>query len=140
MNDGAFDGGKLSFEERELRDFYKKLLNFAGKSSAVMGQFQDLQEVNRQARLGYDPDHVYSFVRWSDNQKLIVLTNFSSDVTNSFELNIPANIIHSWNLKDGSYILIEQLSGKSISQLQVVNGEGKASITIHPLESLIYQF
>jgi hypothetical protein len=82
---------------------------------------------------------VYSFVRWSDTQKLIVLTNFSSDVTNSFELKIPADIIGKWNLKDGSYTIKDQLYGKSTTQLQVVNGEGKASITIAPLESFIYQ-
>ncbi|WP_281637726.1 alpha-amylase family glycosyl hydrolase [Flavobacterium marginilacus] len=139
MNDGAFDGGKLSQSEKDLRDFYKKLLNFSAKSSAVMGQFQDLQEVNRHAGLGYDPNHVYSFVRWSDTQKLIVITNFSSEAVNSFELKISADIISKWNLKDGTYALNDQLYGKSTVQLLVANGEGKASITIHPLESFIYQ-
>jgi glycosidase len=139
MNDGAFDGGKLSSTEKDLRDFYKRLLNFSAKSLAVMGQFQDLQEVNRQAGLGYDPNHLYSFVRWSDTQKLIVVTNFSSESTNTFELKIPADIIGKWNLKDGSYTIKDQLYGKSTTQLQVVNGEGKASITITPLESFIYQ-
>jgi glycosidase len=139
MNDGAFDGGKLSQSEKDLRDFYKRLLNFSAKSTAVMGQFQDLQEVNRQAALGYDPNHIYSFVRWSDSQKLIVMTNFSSDASNSFELKIPADIITKWNLKDGSYALNDQLYGKSTIQLQVVNGEGKVSVNIKPLESFIYQ-
>jgi glycosidase len=139
MNDGAFDGGKSSKSEKELRDFYKRLLNFSRNSSAVMGQFQDLQEVNRQAALGYDPNHVYSFVRWSDTQKLIVITNFSSELVNSFELKIPADIIGKWNLKDGSYTIKDQLYEKSTIQLQVVNGEGKASISIAPLESFIYQ-
>jgi glycosidase len=139
MNDGAFDGGKLSQSEKDLRDFYKRLLIFSAKSSAVMGQFQDLQEVNRQAALGYDPNHVYSFVRWSDTQRLIVLTNFSSESSNTFELKIPADIIGKWKLKDGSYTIKDQLYGKSTIQLQVVNGEGKASITIAPLESFIYQ-
>ncbi|HEU4791820.1 MAG TPA: hypothetical protein VFS71_19200, partial [Flavobacterium sp.] len=59
--------------------------------------------------------------------------------TNSFELKIPADIISKWNLKDGSYSIKDQLYEKSNVQLQVVNGEGKASITIHPLESFIYQ-
>jgi glycosidase len=139
MNDGAFDGGKLSQSEKELRDFYKRLLNFSRNSSAVMGQFQDLQEVNRQAALGYDPNHVYSFVRWSDTQKLIVITNFSSELVNSFELKIPGDIIRKWNLKDGSYTMKDQLYGKNSIQLQVVNGEGKALISIAPLESFIYQ-
>jgi len=139
MNDGAFDGGKLTASEKELRDFYKRLLNFSAKSSAVMGQFQDLQEVNRQAALGYDPNHVYSFVRWSDTEKLIVVTNFSSEGANNFELKIPADIIKKCNLKDGVYDITDQLYKKSITKLQVVNGEGKVSISIAPLESFIYQ-
>lgn len=139
MNDGAFDGGKLSQSEKDLRDFYKRLLNFSAKSSAVMGQFQDLQEVNRQANLGYDPNHIYSFARWSGIQKLIVITNFSSDVTNSFELKIPADIIGKWNLKDGSYILKDQLYGNNTIQMIIINGEGKAMVSVKPLESFIYQ-
>jgi glycosidase len=138
MNDGAFDGGKLSQDEKQLRDFYKRLLNFSAKSSAVMGHFQDLQEVNRQSGQGYDPNQLYSFVRWSDNEKLIVITNFSSEATNSFELKIPADIISEWNLKDGSYTIKDQLYGKS-AVLQVVSGEGKASVTAKPLESFIFQ-
>jgi glycosidase len=139
MNDGAFDGRKLSQSEKDLRDFYKRLLNFSAKSSAVMGQFQDLQEVNRHAGFGYDPNHLYSFVRWSNSQKLIVITNFSSALSNNFELKIPTDIIAKWNLKDGSYTIKDQLYGKSTIQLQVVNGEGKASITIAPLESFVYE-
>jgi glycosidase len=138
MNDGAFDGGKLSQSEKELRDFYKRLLSFSAKSPAVMGQFQDLQEVNRQGGHGYDPDHVYSFVRWSESQKLIVLTNFSSEVTNTFELKIPADIITKWSLKDGTYTLKDQLYGNTV-ELLVADGEGKARISIKPLESFIYQ-
>ncbi|CAN1522987.1 AmyA Glycosidases [Flavobacteriaceae bacterium] len=138
MNDGAFDGGKLSQNEKDLRDFYKRLLNFSLKSTAVMGQFEDLQEVNRQAGQGYDPNHLYSFVRWSDNQKLIVITNFSSVTSHNFDLKVSADIISKWNLKDGSYTLKDQLYGNSI-QMQVANGEGKATVTIKPLESFIFQ-
>ena len=138
MNDGAFDGGKLSQSEKELRDFYKRLLSFSAKSPAVMGEFQDLQEVNRHAGHGYDPDHVYSFVRWSDNQKLIILTNFSSEITNTFQLKIPTDIISKWNLKDGNYTMKDQLYGNTV-ELSVTNGEGNARISIKPLQSFIYQ-
>jgi hypothetical protein len=38
MNNGKFDGGLLD-KEKELRDFYKRLLNFSINSSALMGEF-----------------------------------------------------------------------------------------------------
>ncbi len=138
MNGGKFDGGQLSQDEKELRDFYKKLLSFSLNSSALMGEYQEIQTVNRQTTQGYDPG-IYAFTRWSDTQKLIVVTNFSWITTSNFELKIPSNIIQKWNLKDGNYTITDQLYHKSAVQLQVLNGEGKAQITIAPSESFIYQ-
>ncbi|KIA85624.1 alpha-amylase family protein [Flavobacterium sp. AED] len=138
MNAGKFDGGQLSQSEKDLRDFYKRLLNFSHKSTALMGKYQEIQTVNRHETQGYDSG-IYAFARWSDTQKLIVITNFSWLTTSNFELKIPSDIIQKWNLKDGNYTVTDQLYNKSAIQLQVINGEGKAHITIAPSESFIYQ-
>ena len=138
MNGGKFDGGQLTKDEKELRDFYKKLLNFSLNSNALMGKYQEIQTLNRQTTQGYDPG-IYAFTRWSDTQKLIVVTNFSWLTTSNFELKIPSDIIQKWNLKDGNYTVTDQLYHKNSIQLQVLNGEGKAQITIAPSESFIYQ-
>ncbi|MEP6804387.1 MAG: alpha-amylase family glycosyl hydrolase [Flavobacterium sp.] len=138
MNDGKFDGGQLSDSEKNLRDFYKRLLNFSISSAALMGSFQEIQSVNRQNTPGYD-DLIYSYVRWSENQKLVVAANFSSEKTSEFDLIIPADIITKWNLKDGKYSLTDQLYLKNEIQLNVINGEGKAKVKIAPSESFIYE-
>ena len=54
MNDGLFDGNKLTESEKNLLDFYSRLLNFYINSSALMGKFQEIQTVNR------NPPPVYS--------------------------------------------------------------------------------
>jgi glycosidase len=138
MNNGKFDGGQLTKEEKELRDFYKRLLNFSVNSSALMGEFQEIQTINRQDTKGYD-DAIYAYSRWSDTQKLIVVTNFSANTDSAFELKIPADVIKKWNLKEGSYTLTDQLYGKYTVKLKVVNGEGKAKINIAASESFILQ-
>lgn len=138
MNEGKFDGGKLSESEKNLRDFYKRLLNFSINSSALMGSFQEIQSVNRQNNPGYD-ESIYSYVRWSQNQKLIIVTNFSSEKTSEFDLKIPTDIILKWSLKDGKYQLTDQLYQKSSIQLEVTNGEGIARVKISPSESFIYE-
>jgi glycosidase len=138
MNGGKFDGGQLSQDEKELRDFYKRVLNFSLNSSALMGKYQEIQTLNRQTTQGYDPG-IYAFTRWSDTQKLIVVTNFSWLTTSNFELIIPSDIIQKWNLKDGNYTITDQLYHKNSVELKVLNGEGKAQITIAPSESFIYQ-
>ncbi|SDX24435.1 alpha-amylase family protein [Flavobacterium degerlachei] len=138
VNNGKFDGGLLTKEEKELRDFYKRLLNFSISSSALMGKFEEIQTINRQSTAGFDPG-IYAYTRWSTTQKLIIVTNFSWISTSSFELKIPSDIIQKWNLKDGSYTITDQLYETAKPQLEVVNGEGKVQITIAPSESFIFQ-
>jgi glycosidase len=138
MNEGKFDGGKLSESEKNLRDFYKRLLNFSINSSALMGSYQEIQSVNRQNNAGYD-ELLYSYVRWSENQKLIVVANFSSEKTSEFDLKIPSDVISKWNLKDGEYQLTDQLYEKNSVQLIVNKGEGIAKVKIAPSESFIFE-
>jgi glycosidase len=139
MNNDKFDGGQLTQREKDLRDFYKRLLNFSINSSALMGEFEEIQTINRQLTAGFDSG-IYAYTRWSETQKLIVVTNFSWITTSTFELKIPSDIILKWKLKDGSYTITDQLYNTSKAQLEVVNGEGKVQIRIAPSESFIYQF
>ena len=135
MNEGKFDGGQLFESEKKLRDFYSRLLNFSIKSSALMGAFQEIQSANRDITDNYDPG-LYSFVRWSSSEKLIVINNFSWLTTSNFELKIPADIIKKWKLKDGSFVLTDQLYGSKVA-MNVVNGEGKVQLKLEPSESYI---
>jgi glycosidase len=137
MNEGLFDGGQLSEEEKALRDFYQRVLNFTIKSPALMGQFQAIHPINGEVVAGYDPG-LYAYVRWSEAQKLIVVTNFSWLSNSSFELTIPNDVINKWNLKDGVYRLKDQLYG-SENTLSVINGEGKIEIAIEPSESFVFE-
>lgn len=135
MNRKQFDGGQLSQKEKELRDFYQRLLNFTINSDALMGQFQEIQTVNRNETNGYG-ENVYSFVRWSENEKLIIIANMSSNSESAFRLKVPADVISKWKLKDGDYPLVEQLYG-SQSNLHVENGEGSIKLNIGISESLV---
>jgi glycosidase len=138
MNNGKFDGGQLTTTEKELRDFYKRLLNFTINSSALMGDYEDLQFYNRPITADYDP-LIYAYTRWSSNQKLIVVSNFSSDKTSDFELKIPITITRKWKLADGNYTIVDQLYKKNKGILHVSNGVGTVHVQIAPLESFIYQ-
>lgn len=138
MNGGKFDGEQLTASEKDLRDFYKRLLNFTVASPALMGKFEEIQTANRDKTSSYDPG-IYSFVRWSEHQKLIVIANFSGVLKSTFELKIPADVISKWNLKDGKHQLNEAIYKSKSSVLSVVNGEGKMTVTIDPSESLIFE-
>ena len=103
-----------------------------------MGSFKEIQTANRATTSGYDPG-IYSFVRWSDEQKLIITTNLSWLTTSTFELQIPADMIKTWNLKDGKHQLKDQLYGTKAVNLHVHNGIGIAKIEIAPLETFIFE-
>ena len=135
MNNGKFDGGQLSNSEKSLRDFYKRLLNFTINSDALMGKFQEIQSDNRDKTDGYDSG-VYSFVRWSNKEKLVIVSNFSWLTTSNFELKIPNSVISQWKLKDGNYKLKDQLYGND-AVLKVANGMGSVSIILNPSESFV---
>ena len=136
VNDKKFDGGKSTEEEKTLRDFYKRLLNFTLNSSALAGNYQDIHAYNRNSTEWYN-DKVLSFVRWNDNEKLIVISNFNSENTYGFELGLPQDIIEKWNLKDGKYDLEDQLYNEYTSILKVENNQAHARIDVKPLESFI---
>jgi glycosidase len=138
MNGGKFDGGQLKPEEKELRDFYKRLLNFTIKSDALMGEFLSLQEENLGANLGYDFG-LYSFVRWNEKEKLVIITNFNQNTAVNCEVIVPADVVKKMNLKDGTFVLKDQLYGSSQSELKISNGVGKFKLSIQPGESFIYK-
>jgi glycosidase len=137
MNGGKFDGGKLSKSETALRDFYKRLLNFTIKSDALMGKFQEIQTINRKETKGYDVG-MYSYVRYTAKEKLIVAVNFSWVTTSNFQLKIPADVIKTWNIKDGLYNVKDQLYGGT-TQLKVTDGKGTIQMSVKPSESLIFK-
>ncbi len=137
MNGGKFDGGKLSQSEKELRDFYKRLLNFTKNSSALMGRFEEIQSANRDKTVGYS-EGIYSYVRYSKTEKLIVVTNFSWVSDASFDLKIPAEIIKNWKFEDGNYNLVDQLYGEK-RIMKVENGVGVLGVEIGKSESFIFK-
>ena len=135
MNEGKFDGGQLSDEEKTVRDFYKRLLNFTLKSVALNGKFKEIQTINRNETKGYDSG-IYSFVRYSVSEKLIISVNFSAVKTSNFDLLLPSDVIKFWGLKDGFYTVKDQLYDRTF-QLQVSKGIGSIKLKLLPSESFI---
>lgn len=136
VNNKEFDGGQLSQQEKELRVFYKELLNFTINSSALMGQYRDIHFYNRDNTEYYNY-RVLSFVRWSENEKLIIIVNFDGHDGFGFELKLPPEIVGEWGLQDREYRFGEVLGREKEYCLGVENGIGRVRIDLKPLESLI---
>jgi glycosidase len=136
VNNTQFDGGQLSKNEKDLRYFYKHLLNFVSKSSALMGEYEEIHSFNKVNSTFYG-EKLFSFVRYSNNEKLIIVSNFDALNSCEFELILPEEVVKKWQMLDGNYNLIDQLAGNFESQLIVRNGRGTVKIKLMPLNSLI---
>jgi len=135
MNNGKFDAGQSTLEEKELNDFYKTLLSFSSQSSALMGEYRELHSYNRKSTEDYN-DKVFSFVRWQGDDRLVIVSNFD-ETEHNFQLKLDDETVQVLNLKNGVYELTDQLSGKQNFELEVKNGIGFINVEIMALESFI---
>ncbi len=138
VNNKNFDGAQLTDEEKDLRLFYKTLLNFTINSEALMGNYRDIHYYNRDHTENYN-HRVLSYVRWAAHEKLVVVANFDANESYGFELKIPKEIISMWLLKDGVYDTEDQLTSDNAPKLIVEEGIGKMEINLNPLESFIFK-
>ena len=138
VNHKQFDGGQLSAEEKGLRDFYKTLLNFTLGSPALMGAYHGLHRYNRETNPGYNP-RLFSFVRWSDHQRLIIVVNFNAEQAFELQLRIPHEIIKAWGMQEGEYVTEDRLNAVNSSKLTVREGEGLLPVNIAALEATVFE-
>lgn len=92
INHGRYDGLGLSDNQQQLRAFYQQLNYLVNESDAIQnGYFYDLQYVNDNGQsAGYDAHQLYSYLRYTERQKLLIVCNFSNHTTYETTVNIPA--------------------------------------------------
>lgn len=136
MNQGAFDGGQLTQTDQKLLQFYRNLLNFTKNNIALSGHFYDLHRYNSELSLGYPGSDVYSFARWMDEKKMIILSNFSTRSLHSFRFYIYYDLIGQWSLTTGYYEFEDQFTHQ-VYTLRISADEAFLEVNLEPLSSLI---
>lgn len=136
VNNKKFDGGQLSDAERSLRDFYKRLLNITISSPALMGEYRDIHYYNREQTENYN-HKLLSFVRWSGEDRLVIISNFDAADSYAVDLKIPPDLVSKLGLRNGNYALEDLLNGGNDIQLNVSEGVGHIALELQPLGSLI---
>ena len=138
MNQKKFDGAQLDEKERELRSFYTKLLTFTIQSDALMGNYREIHYYNKDQNPDYD-HRIFSFCRWSDEEQLIIVSNFDEYKHYDLDLVITQDLISEWQLTNGSYQVEDILNIDKMNGLHVSDGQGKIHINLSPLESSIFR-
>jgi glycosidase len=107
-NSGLFDGGKLSDEQRQLRETYGKILTAARNEKALScGHFYGLAYCNRDNPY-FPSEQVTAFLRKYENELILVLINFD-DKPHSFRINIPENAFDILNIPDNTASKVREL-------------------------------
>jgi glycosidase len=96
LNNGLFDGGQLSDSQKSLRSFYSTLLNAVHNNEALRsGNFWELMLANER-QPGFD-QHLYIFLRYTDKQRILVITNFNRS-ERSIKIKLPDDLLKQLNL------------------------------------------
>lgn len=128
MNDGKFDGGQLTAEQRSLRQFYIQLMALGAQVAISRGELDFVQwrhasELARQRIMAFTREHAH--------QQLLVASNFDKKDTHTIELQLP----ESWQRVGGTKVR-DILNEKVIGN---VNALGHITLTLAPRESVVYQ-
>ena len=120
MNNGLFDGGKLNAEEKNLRQFYSKLLNLAKQNEAISkGGFYELLQANKNST-GFN-NKVYAYLRYTENKQVLVVANFNRN-ENQLLLKLPKDVLDAFHLNGKSVSFKDLLSDVKFATTNIDNG------------------
>jgi glycosidase len=111
-NEHSYDGGRLSPEQKALRNFYSRLINLVGEPAFRDGKFFPLNPANREnERFGRLPGEqasghwLYAFLRYdpATGQRFLVVANLHPETAlRDVRILIPESALSSLDLNTGS--------------------------------------
>ena len=132
MNQGKFDGARLSPEQQALRAFYTRLLTVTSTSEAIRrGRFYELQDANNLGK-EYNQRHLYAYLRYTNKQQLLIVVNFSAEKTYRPVLTLPAEAVAAMGLSTNKFYTYTDL---------LTAGEPRSALNLNlpPLSAQIFE-
>ncbi|WP_455637706.1 alpha-amylase family glycosyl hydrolase [Parabacteroides sp.] len=113
INDGTFDGAKLTSEQRVLREKYAKILNIAKTEPVVsQGAFYDLMYANT-GNPYFNTHRQYVFMRKYQKDVLLVVVNFDRS-EQKVRVKIPSDAFVTLGFNDNKpAVMTDLLTGES---------------------------
>lgn len=91
--------GTLNEKQLALTDFYKELLRLRNSNKAFsQGAFYDLMWCNPWYS-NFDPQYVYAFLRYTENQRVLVVVNFNHHESRNVSVKIPADALELMGMR-----------------------------------------
>lgn len=146
-NAHKYDGGRLSDAQRELRDFYRRLINLVGEPAFADGKFFPLNPSNRDnERFGRLPGEsasghwLYAFLRYDPltSQRFLVLVNLHPTVSFSdVRLLIPEPALRFLELAGPANMkLRDRLANQTTEMTSITDEAANRGILLPEIHSL----
>ena len=121
INEGKFDGGKLTQDQKDLRAFYQKLLNITLTEKAIThGQMYDLEFANYD-NTKFNTHEQYSYFRKFEDDLLLIVLNFD-DKNLDTEVHFPFEVFQYLQLQEGqTYSVVNLLDETGKFPLHTLN-------------------
>jgi len=135
LNNGHYDGGQLSPDQKNLRSFYSTLLNAVKNSDALSnGEFYELMCANER-QPGFNTQ-IYLYLRYTDKQRILVIANFNRS-QGQLTVILPADLIAKLNLT-GKAEFTDLLTGNKYSTDDMA--QQGLNITLPPTSGVLLAF
>ena len=101
-----FDYNYLKIKNLKIFDYYKNLLKFRESHPAILhGEFYDLMWLNPWYN-NFDPQYVYAFLRYHDDDKLLIVINFNLNEARNVTVATPDGAKYDVELKPAEVKII----------------------------------
>jgi glycosidase len=104
MNNGNFDGGKLSEDQKKLRNFYSKLLHITSSYPSIRAG--DFYELNNQKEFSKKN---YAYIRYTARERILVIANFDRTKALDTKIFLPEEIKDLFHLKNNKPLTFKNL-------------------------------
>jgi glycosidase len=135
MNQGKFDGGQLTNEQKQLRQFYGDILQFASSHTSISdGGYSDLTIFNVENK--NMSDKINAFARADHEEGLIILSSFNK-ISEHIRIKLTPEATTLLKLKKGERYIGRDLlrSGSDIG----LDNDFSFEVDIPPFQSFIYK-
>ncbi len=138
-NNGKWDGGKLSEEQKELWNFYKKLLNVSRSEKAIThGTMYDLEYANLD-NPNFNAHEQFAYFRQFEGETLLVVLNFDDRAKNT-NVFIPSEAFHYLALEEGKrYKFTDLLNEDEAPESQILSSDKGFNILLSAWKGGIYK-
>ncbi len=135
VNGGAYDGGALADDQKQLRQFYGDILNFAQQNPAIAsGDYVDLTEYNVSA--GNCSEKIVAYGRVAGEERLVIVAGFNTQAER-VKIHLSPEAIQKMKLSSGTAYVGRDLlrSGTDIG----LNNQFEFEVDMAPASAYIFK-